>query len=127
MNNDRRQQRSDSRFVRMAGKMMCRWEQQRRGEIVRHAFLLRPEVQERVERMVQCVRRARMPPASFRYAFDPVYNQVAFTLTDWVLSSQCCALHEMLGTADAYSLEALTDGRIVLTMEINDAAYEVEE
>lgn len=127
MKHDRKQQRRDVWFVRRAGMLMHRWEQQRTGEIAGHAFLLKPEVQERVERIVQCIRRAKTPPTSFRHAFDPVYNQISFTLEDWVLSSQCYPLHEMLGTADAYSLETLTDGRIVLTMEINDAAYEVEE
>lgn len=126
MKNNRKQQRSDVRFVRQAGKIMCQWEQQRSREIEERTFLLTPQSQARAEHMMQCVRSARIQPAAFCYAFDPVYNQFNFTLEDRVLSNQCYALHEMLSAADAYSLEALADGRIILSLSIHDAAYEME-
>lgn len=124
--NSRRQAREDVRFVRQAGKLMLLWEKQRTQEIETHLFLLNPEAQARLDEIKGCVRAAKLPPTSFACAFDPVYNQITITLEDDVFSDYSYPLQDILSRVDAYSIDALNNGRLVLSANINNAAYEME-
>ena len=126
MHRSRRREGRDVRFVRKAGQIMLQWEQQRGQEVGKRLFLLRATAQERLEFIRRCVQAAETLPVSFRFAFDPLYNQINITLEEYLFSDGSYSLPAILGAADSYSLDALADGRMVLCIGIHDAACEME-
>lgn len=127
MEEKRSQNRQDIRFIRKVGQMMLQWEKQREKEIETHTFLLTAEAAERLEEIQNCIQNAKAKPYSFRWAINPMYNQIEITLEDYVFSRFSYPLHEILGLVDVYTIDARTDGCIVLSAGINNAAYEMEE
>ena len=123
----RRRESQDIRFVRKAGQIMLQWEQQRMQKIGGRLFLLTADALERLAFIRRCVQEAEFPPISFRVEFDPLYNQLNITLEEYLFSDGSYSLLAILGAADSYSLDALTDGRMMLSIGIHDAAYEMEE
>lgn len=117
----------DVRFARAAGQIMRQWEQQRTKEIEGRPFLLTSRAQERLEVIQRCIQQSETPPLSFRVAFDPLYNQINITLEDYLFSDHSYSLPTLLAAADSYSLDALADGRMSLSLGIHDAADEMEE
>lgn len=122
----RRQESQDIQFVRKAGQIMLQWEQRRAQKIDGRLFMLTSTALERLEFIRSCVQVAEYPPISFQFGFDPMYNQINITLEEYLFSDRGYSLPAILGAVDAYSLDALADGRMVLSMGIHDAAYEIE-
>lgn len=122
MKENRRQNRQDIRFVRKVGKMMLQWEKQREKEIETHTFLLTVEAAERLDAIQNCIQNAKAKPYAFRWELNPVYNQIEITLEDYVFSGFSYPLHEILRLVDVYSIDARTNGCIVLSAGINNAA-----
>jgi len=122
----RRQDSQDIQFVRKAGQIMLQWEQRRAQEIDGRLFVLTSTALERLEFIRSCIQAAEYPPISFQFGFDPMYNQINITLEEYLFSDRGYSLPAILGAVDAYILDALADGRMMLSMGIHDAAYEIE-
>lgn len=86
-------------------------------------FVLRSEVGERLD-AIHALLEASALELDVEEAFSLVNNTYGIDIITWVVDGSALALEQLLMLADAYSIDATVDGKVVLSLSLSNAAFD---
>lgn len=89
-------------------------------------FVLRGEVGQRLD-AIHALLEASPLELDVEEEFFPVGNSYGISISTWVVDGAALDLVQLLALADVYSIDAAQEGRLVLSLSLNDAADEWKE
>jgi len=107
-------------------QLLALWKEEndrREKECEGSLFVLRGEVGERLD-AIHALLEASPLELDVEEEFFPAGNSYGINISTWLVDGAALDLARLLAWADAYSIDATLEGKIVVSLSLNNAAFE---